>query len=762
VPRRLALLITAACAAALAAAPGAWARVAVVATGEERAAITAFGGTEVLARPDLGGVTRAVTASPDGRHAYVAAGRRVVRVDLGTGRDAGGTTDLVSNVVDLDISGDGGRVFAARRGAIDIIDAATLQRVDTVEVDGYRYGAFAVSADATRAALGVGRELVLLDLTSDVKLAEIELSQIGAADFPALGNTVWVTTTRGMLLGFDRDSGTRDARIDTGEGNGGGLAISPDGTRAAVAPNRGQTRMAIADLIDEERLTRVRTGEGAGAPGYSADGSRIFVAGRGAGTVSVHSAFSFKRLRVQRLGEDAAPRDVVVQPGLAVRRGTEGPDEITGTRGADQLEGLGGDDRLGGFRGQDILLGGAGSDLLGGGTSNDLLDGDEGDDRLSGQTGDDQLQGGPGSDGLFGGTGNDALDGGEQADYLDGGDGDDVARGGPGHDRIVETGLGNDVLLDGGPGDDYINGSRGSDEIVGGEGDDTLFGQTGSERIDGQDGADTIDGGPAGDRIFGREGDDAIRGDAGRDTLYGSGGADAVDAGSGDDYLTGSDGNDVLFGGHGADEVRGGRGNDQIRVADHDADEVQCNSGRDIVYTEPTARDIISSSCEQIVRIAPEPSTDAPPAFNFVRGTDADDTLFGAETDDEVFGYHGNDDLYGNGGNDYVDGENGDDTLHGGVGDDELYGRRDDDTLLGNEGDDYIEGARGEDLINGGAGNDTLYGNADDDRITGGEGDDRINVVVGGRDSVSCGPGEDTVFVDAGDRVAGNCEENRR
>ena len=69
---------------------------------------------------------------------------------------------------------------------------------------------------------------------------------------------------------------------------------------------------------------------------------------------------------------------------------------------------------------------------------------------------------------------------------------------------------------------------------------------------------------------------------------------------------------------------------------------------------------------------------------------------------------------------------------------------------------------RGSDHIAGGAGNDEIFGNLDPDTISGGPGNDRINVVRGDIDSVRCGPGHDVVFADAGDKVAGDCEDVRR
>jgi hypothetical protein len=46
--------------------------------------------------------------------------------------------------------------------------------------------------------------------------------------------------------------------------------------------------------------------------------------------------------------------------------------------------------------------------------------------------------------------------------------------------------------------------------------------------------------------------------------------------------------------------------------------------------------------------------------------------------------------------------------------------------------------------------------------VSGGEGDDRISLLNNDVDHVSCGPGNDTVFVDAGDVVASDCESVRR
>jgi len=73
------------------------------------------------------------------------------------------------------------------------------------------------------------------------------------------------------------------------------------------------------------------------------------------------------------------------------------------------------------------------------------------------------------------------------------------------------------------------------------------------------------------------------------------------------------------------------------------------------------------------------------------------------------------------------------------------------DSILGKAGNDTISGLAGNDRLDGGPGNDRLNGGPGADRITGGRGADRIN----------CGPGNDTVFGDASDTIARNCEDVR-
>lgn len=129
---------------------------------------------------------------------------------------------------------------------------------------------------------------------------------------------------------------------------------------------------------------------------------------------------------------------------------------------------------------------------------------------------------------------------------------------------------------------------------------------------------------------------------------------------------------------------------------------------------------------------------------SFLKGTPADDKMYGLAGDDYIYGDSGNDRIYGGDGNDalaagdgndYVGGGNGNDELGGAFGNDTMYGFAGDDTLKGEWDNDTLYGGTGNDSLNGGdendklfgeQGNDLLDGEAGDDILYGGEGDDRL------------------------------------
>src|SRR4051794_39464354 len=68
--------------AALAMVPAAHARVVVVASGDGAATLTDVTTNKVVARIGVGARSRAAAVAPDGTRGYVAAGRRIVAIDL--------------------------------------------------------------------------------------------------------------------------------------------------------------------------------------------------------------------------------------------------------------------------------------------------------------------------------------------------------------------------------------------------------------------------------------------------------------------------------------------------------------------------------------------------------------------------------------------------------------------------------------------------------------------------------------------------------
>jgi Ca2+-binding RTX toxin-like protein len=82
--------------------------------------------------------------------------------------------------------------------------------------------------------------------------------------------------------------------------------------------------------------------------------------------------------------------------------------------------------------------------------------------------------------------------------------------------------------------------------------------------------------------------------------------------------------------------------------------------------------------------------------------------------------------------------------------------------LIGLGGGDTLDGGDGADRLEGGDGADALIGRGGLDLLLGGSAGDRIDARDRRRDGVECGADRDTVFADRVDRVARDCERERR
>jgi Ca2+-binding RTX toxin-like protein len=279
------------------------------------------------------------------------------------------------------------------------------------------------------------------------------------------------------------------------------------------------------------------------------------------------------------------------------------------------------------------------------------------------------------------------------------------------------------VRVDLGDGDDRATVSLGLPAslkiaIAGGAGNDDL-------RAQAQD--TTLDGGPGDDTLQGGDGKDTLLGGDGNDTLDGRGGADTLSGGAGDDLLAG-DGNQAPA----ADTIDGGPGTDRM--------EDDWEHG-DVASEPPVAVSLAGGADDG----RPGEGDDIRNVEKLVSHTESTLTGTDAAEDLEVFQVDGPSTIAGNGGNDVIKASNGADTIDGGAGDDDIDAGYGDDTITGGPGRDRISG----DQRSGGCGPvwcDVPFGN------------DTIYAQDGEPDSISCGYGQDRVYADAVDVVAGDCE----
>ena len=176
------------------------------------------------------------------------------------------------------------------------------------------------------------------------------------------------------------------------------------------------------------------------------------------------------------------------------------------------------------------------------------------------------------------------------------------------------------------------------------------------------------------------------------------------------------------------------------------------------------------------------------PGNDRIHGTRGADVIDGLAGDDRVGAGKGPDTLVGGEGSDRLWGRWGADRLFGGPGNDRLWGGLANDQSWGDAGDDVMGGGDGNDRQAGGAGNDLIYAARGQDESWGEDGDDTLwamarrdvhgpndvqgDVLHGGlgndtfrtrdgeQDTVDCGPGIDTAYVDFKDVLAnpGECE----
>jgi Ca2+-binding RTX toxin-like protein len=235
---------------------------------------------------------------------------------------------------------------------------------------------------------------------------------------------------------------------------------------------------------------------------------------------------------------------------------------------------------------------------------------------------------------------------------------------GNGNDTVTGSGLSD--LLRGEVGFDRLNGGGNNDILIGGADGDVLNGGAGSDTSSYEGSNEGVivnlttgiaaGGHATGDTLISIEN---LTGSSLNDTLTGNGLRNRLEGGDGIDRLSGNGDNDTLIGGGDADFLDGGAGADRI-VGGTGVDTAlyaQSDAGVVVDLTTGTgsgghAEGDTLASVENLV------------------GSGLGDVLRGSAADNDLFGGQGADVLNGMGGADTLFGEGGDDILTGGAGSD--------------------------------------------------------------------------------------------
>jgi Ca2+-binding RTX toxin-like protein len=356
-------------------------------------------------------------------------------------------------------------------------------------------------------------------------------------------------------------------------------------------------------------------------------------------------------------------------------------------------------------------------------------------DTMTGTNQADSMKGRGGGDTMYGRDGGDDINGGDGIDEINAGLGDDELYGGPNPNTLSP-----EEKLSGGAGDDsYVfEGGWGDDKITDGEssGKDTLVFSSVRRLnvdLDSSDGLGEVyaDGGLL--HIHAAAVIEDVEGGATRDVVRGNDAPNGFLGKGGNDSLLGGGNDDALFGGLGADVLNGGPGNDALSgsslgdigdladisdVIDNDVYIFQDGWGRDSITDAAGTNHLffgeLTSSVSVTVRLTPGE------AYETASGSLESSPNSAEWTPGAI------------------------QNATGGAAGDFLYGDASANTLNGYGGDDEIHGGNGVDDVSGDAFSlSTLSGNDTIDVADG----DPLNTDPG--DTVDCGPGADTVTVDA-------------
>lgn len=257
---------------------------------------------KTLATLETGKNPHEVRVSPDGRHAYVAAGRSITAVDL-KNRKVKATFDLGSySAHDIRVSRDGRRIWAACAGARAILemDSDTGKILKTYNTD--QQGSWFVEITPDERKIYTpnleGKSVSVIErATGRVKTIPFKHPVYGI-DVTPDGKQIWVSG--GDLAVIDTATDEVIARIKTSEAETGRIGLTSDGKKVVVALSK---KLAVFDAKTHRLITEVALSSTPKVLTLSGDNRRAFLTNPDDNSVSVVDIVAGKQLTTFQTGK---------------------------------------------------------------------------------------------------------------------------------------------------------------------------------------------------------------------------------------------------------------------------------------------------------------------------------------------------------------------------------------------------------------------------------------------------------------------------
>jgi YVTN family beta-propeller protein len=291
----LLLLLAAGCAASRAAAPadapragtaGGAGLLVVSLMDASRLALVDGATREVLASLETGKSPHEVRVSPDGRSAYVAAGKVVTAVDL-AGRKVRAHFDLGdASAHDIRVSRDGRRLWAACAGVQKVLELDAQTGAVLAEYGTGQPGAWFVEVTPDERKLYTpnleGKSVSVIDRAAGTVKTLPFAHPVYGIDITPDGAQVWVTGQHVTVI--DTATDTVLATVQTPEPGTGRLRLTADGSRAVVALRQS---LVVLDTRTHRLLGTVPLEAPPKVLTLTGDGRHAYLSNPGAASVSV-------------------------------------------------------------------------------------------------------------------------------------------------------------------------------------------------------------------------------------------------------------------------------------------------------------------------------------------------------------------------------------------------------------------------------------------------------------------------------------------